>query len=100
MSHSSILIYSHDYKTEYINKYQIYDKDNIFFLGRNIDYAISLEGSLKLKEISYIHSEAYPAGELKHGTISLISDNTIVISIITDDSIKNKIRCTYDGMFS
>lgn len=69
---------------------QIYDKDNIFFLGRNIDYAISLEGSLKLKEISYIHSEAYPAGELKHGTISLISDNTIVISIITDDSIKNK----------
>ena len=69
---------------------QIYDKDNIFFLGRNIDYAISLEGSLKLKEISYIHSEAYPAGELKHGTISLISDNTIVISIITDDNIKNK----------
>lgn len=69
---------------------QIYDKDNIFFLGRNIDYAISLEGSLKLKEISYIHSEAYPAGELKHGTISLISNNTIVISIITDDSIKNK----------
>lgn len=69
---------------------QIYDKDNIFFLGRNIDYAISLEGSLKLKEISYIHSEAYPAGELKHGTISLISNNTIIISIITDDSIKNK----------
>ncbi len=69
---------------------QIYDKDNIFFLGRNIDYAISLEGSLKLKEISYIHSEAYPAGELKHGTISLISNNTIVISIITDDNIKNK----------
>lgn len=69
---------------------QIYDKDNIFFLGRNIDYAISLEGSLKLKEISYIHSEAYPAGELKHGTISLISDNTIVISIITNDNIKNK----------
>lgn len=69
---------------------QIYDKDNIFFLGRNIDYAISLEGSLKLKEISYIHSEAYPAGELKHGTISLISNNTIVISIITNDNIKNK----------
>ncbi len=69
---------------------QIYDKDNIFFLGRNIDYTISLEGSLKLKEISYIHSEAYPAGELKHGTISLISDNTIVISIITNDNIKNK----------
>ena len=50
--------------------------DHMFFIGRGIDYAISLEGSLKLKEISYIHSEAYAAGELKHGTISLIEDNT------------------------
>lgn len=56
---------------------------DIFFIGRGIDYAISLEGSLKLKEISYIHSEAYAAGELKHGTISLIEDGTLVIGILT-----------------
>ncbi len=54
---------------------------SIFFIGRNIDYAIALEGSLKLKEISYIHSEAYAGGELKHGTISLIEDNTMVVAI-------------------
>ena len=53
---------------------------DIFFIGRGIDYAISLEGSLKLKEISYIHSEAYAAGELKHGTISLIEDGTLVVA--------------------
>ena len=69
---------------------EIYKNDNIFFLGRGIDYAISLEGSLKLKEISYIHSEAYAAGELKHGTISLIDKGTPVIAIITDNSIKDK----------
>ncbi len=63
---------------------------NIFFLGRNIDYGIALEGSLKLKEISYIHSEAYPAGELKHGTISLIEKNMPVISIITKEHIFDK----------
>ena len=63
---------------------------DIYFLGRKADYAISMEGSLKLKEISYIHSEAYPAGELKHGTISLIEDNTIVISVITDPTIEDK----------
>ena len=51
------------------------------FIGRGIDYAISLEGSLKLKEISYIHSEAYAAGELKHGTISLIEDGTLVVAL-------------------
>ena len=56
-----------------------------FFIGRNLDYAISLEGSLKLKEVSYIHSEAYAGGELKHGTISLIEDNTLVIGIVTQD---------------
>ena len=61
-----------------------------FFLGRKVDYAICLEASLKLKEISYLHSEAYPAGELKHGTISLIRDKTPVISIITDSSIASK----------
>ena len=61
-----------------------------FYIGRNLDYAISLEGSLKLKEVSYIHSEAYAAGELKHGTISLIEDNTLVIGVITQDEIYEK----------
>ena len=64
--------------------------EHIFYLGREIDYYLALEGSLKLKEISYIHSEAYPAGELKHGTISLMDKNTLVISVVTDDSIKDK----------
>lgn len=64
--------------------------EDIFYLGRKIDYAYSLEASLKLKEISYIHSEAYQAGELKHGSISLISDNVPVISIVTEDDIKLK----------
>lgn len=66
------------------------EKDHIFYIGRGIDYALSMEGSLKLKEISYIHSEAYAAGELKHGTISLIEDMTPVISIITNESLKEK----------
>ena len=61
-----------------------------FYIGRNLDYAISLEGSLKLKEVSYIHSEAYAAGELKHGTISLIEPNTLVIGVITQDEIYEK----------
>ncbi len=64
--------------------------NDVFFLGRGIDYAISLEGSLKMKEISYIHSEAYAAGELKHGTISLIEDGTIVISVLTQDELFEK----------
>lgn len=68
----------------------IYQKKDIFFLGRKIDYSLCREASLKLKEISYLHSEAYAAGELKHGTISLIEENTPVISIITDDSIRLK----------
>lgn len=68
----------------------IYQNNNLFFLGRGIDYTLALEGSLKLKEISYIHSEAYAAGELKHGTISLIEENTPVISIITDENIADK----------
>lgn len=63
---------------------------DIFFLGRGIDYAISMEGSLKMKEISYIHSEAYAAGELKHGTISLIEDGTPVISILTQSALYEK----------
>lgn len=63
---------------------------DVFFLGRGIDYAVSLEGSLKLKEISYIHSEAYAAGELKHGTISLIEKGTLVISVLTQPDLYEK----------
>lgn len=82
--------------TKYIN--QSYKKiakkiakyEHIFYLGREIDYYLALEGSLKLKEISYIHSEAYPAGELKHGTISLMDTNTLVISVVITDDIKDK----------
>lgn len=68
----------------------IYNRDDIFFIGRGIDYALCMEGSLKLKEISYIHSQAYAAGELKHGTISLVEDNTPVIGIITEQQLKDK----------
>ena len=63
---------------------------DIFFIGRGIDYAISLEGSLKMKEISYIHSEAYAAGELKHGTISLVEDGTLVIGVLTQPALFEK----------
>jgi len=63
---------------------------NVFFIGRGLDYAISLEGSLKMKEVSYIHSEAYAAGELKHGTISLIEENTLVIGILTQNELIEK----------
>ena len=63
---------------------------DVFFIGRGIDYAISLEGSLKLKEISYIHSEAYAAGELKHGTISLIEDGTLVVALVTQEELYKK----------
>ncbi|MBQ9011619.1 MAG: glutamine--fructose-6-phosphate transaminase (isomerizing) [Bacilli bacterium] len=68
----------------------IYDKDTCFYIGRGMDYALSMEGSLKLKEISYIVSSAYPAGELKHGTISLIDEGTNVIAIATDKNISDK----------
>ena len=63
---------------------------DVFFIGRGIDYAVSMEGSLKLKEISYIHSEAYAAGELKHGTISLIEDGILVVSILTQEALYEK----------
>ena len=69
---------------------KLYQKEDMYFIGRNIDYALCMEGALKLKEISYIHSEAYAAGELKHGTISLIDEGTPVISIITDEKIAEK----------
>lgn len=64
--------------------------NDIFYIGRGVDYALAMEGSLKLKEISYIHSEAYAAGELKHGTISLIEEGTPVIAIVTDEKIAAK----------
>lgn len=65
---------------------------NAFFIGRGIDYAISLEGSLKMKEVSYVHSEAYAAGELKHGTISLIENGTLVIGVCTQSDLYEKTR--------
>ena len=68
----------------------IYSSKDAFFIGRGIDYAMCLEGSLKLKEVSYIHSDAFQAGELKHGTISLIDDGVPVFAIITDERIKDK----------
>ena len=67
-----------------------FNSKDIFFIGRNLDYAMSLEGSLKLKEISYIHSEAYAAGELKHGTISLIEDGTLAVALATQDVLFDK----------
>lgn len=67
-----------------------YKTEKIFFIGRNLDYAVCMEGSLKLKEISYIHSEAYAAGELKHGTISLIDDDTLVIAVAAQDKLFDK----------
>lgn len=78
-----------NYNYENITKH-FYKSNNLFYLGRNIDYISVLEGSLKLKEISYIHSEAYPAGELKHGTISLIEKNTCIISLITNEETAEK----------
>lgn len=77
---------------------------DVFFIGRGIDYAISLEGSLKLKEISYIHSEAYAAGELKHGTISLIEDNILVIGVLTqsalyEKTLSNMVECKARGAY-
>ena len=63
---------------------------DVFFIGRGIDYALSMEGSLKMKEISYIHSEAYAAGELKHGTISLVEDGVLVIGVVTQSALREK----------
>ena len=77
---------------------------DVFFIGRGIDYVICLEGSLKMKEISYIHSEAYAAGELKHGTISLIEDGTLVIGVLTQPSlyektVSNMVECKSRGAY-
>ena len=75
-----------------------------FFIGRGLDYAVSLEGSLKLKEVSYVHSEAYAAGEMKHGTISLIEDNTLVVGVLTqrrlfEKTVSNLTECRARGAF-
>ena len=83
---------------------KVSNSKDIFFIGRGIDYAVSLEGSLKLKEISYIHSEAYAAGELKHGTISLIEDNILVIGILTqselyEKTVSNMVECKSRGAY-
>lgn len=83
---------------------RISNSSDIFFIGRGLDYAVSLEGSLKMKEISYIHSEAYPAGELKHGTISLIENGTVVIGVLTQDDVyektlSNMIECKSRGAY-
>ena len=83
---------------------KIANTHDIFFIGRGLDYAISLEGSLKMKEISYIHSEAYAAGELKHGTISLIEQNTLVIGVLTQGSLfektlSNMLECKSRGAY-
>ena len=72
------------------NYRKIYKNQNVFFIGRGIDYPLCLEGALKLKEISYIHCEGYGAGELKHGTISLIEEGTVVVAIATDKKLYNK----------
>lgn len=82
---------------------QVNAKD-IFFIGRGLDYAVSLEGSLKMKEISYIHSEAYAAGELKHGTISLIENGTLVIGVLTqselyEKTVSNMVECKSRGAY-
>ena len=77
---------------------------DVCFVGRGIDYAVCLEGSLKLKEISYIHSEAYAAGELKHGTISLIEDDILVVGVLTqpdlyEKTISNMVECRSRGAY-
>lgn len=77
---------------------------DVFFIGRGIDYAVCLEGSLKMKEISYVHSEAYAAGELKHGTISLIEDGTLVIGVLTqselyEKTVSNMVECKSRGAY-
>jgi glucosamine--fructose-6-phosphate aminotransferase (isomerizing) len=77
---------------------------DVFFIGRGLDYAISLEGSLKMKEISYIHSEAYAAGELKHGTISLIESGMLVIGVLTqgellEKTVSNMAECKARGAY-
>ena len=79
-------------QTERVQYYaaRYFNHSSVFFIGRNLDYAMGMEGSLKLKEISYIHSEAYAAGELKHGPISLIEEGTVVFSVVTQSALYEK----------
>ena len=83
------IILSHTDTVQYLAS-QYFNHDSVFFIGRNVDYALGLEGSLKLKEISYIHSEAYASGELKHGTISLIENGTLVVALGTYSKLFDK----------
>lgn len=82
-------ILDHEEKVQYFASHHYHAKE-VFFLGRNVDYAVGLEGSLKLKEISYIHSEAYAAGEIKHGTISLIEEGSLVVALVTQPDLAEK----------
>ncbi|MDO4519246.1 MAG: glutamine--fructose-6-phosphate transaminase (isomerizing) [Eubacteriales bacterium] len=96
-------IFEHKERLQWFAAKQVNARD-VFFIGRGIDYAISMEGSLKLKEISYIHSEAYAAGELKHGTISLIEDGILVIGVLTQSSVfektvSNMVECQARGAY-
>jgi len=79
-------------KKKIIQRYadEVFNSSSIFYMGRGLDYAVAMEGSLKLKEISYIHSEAYAAGELKHGTIALIEDGTPVVTLATQKALFEK----------
>jgi len=88
--------------TDYIQKYaaKSINSKSIFFIGRNVDYAIAFEGSLKLKEISYIHSEAYAGGELKHGTIALIEDGVLVVAISCCPDLYGKIFSNVEQVIS
>jgi glucosamine--fructose-6-phosphate aminotransferase (isomerizing) len=83
-----LLLNSKERMQKFANRYLA--ARDVFFIGRGVDHAISMEGSLKLKEISYIHSEAYAAGELKHGTISLIEDGTLVVAVLTQEELYKK----------
>ena len=86
----SIVPVSYTHLDVYKRKSRYFNHDSIFFISRNLDYAMGLEGSLKLKEISYIHSEAYASGELKHGTISLIEPGTLVVALGTYEPLFDK----------
>ena len=101
---TAIAIKATDHGPVFYKQVRLTKNERVFFVGRGIDYAVCLEGSLKLKEISYIHSEAYAAGELKHGTISLIEQGTLVIGVLTqselyEKTISNMLECKSRGAY-